>query len=237
MRHRWCWTGAVSLALALVGTAVSLGSLHTLAPDHWVPFAALARAGHWSARRTGLVTAACGLGHVTISVLLGTLGLFFGLELMQAFGSRLEAIAGLLLIGFGLAYAAWGIRRALGGHAHVHVHGQGVRVHMHSHGDGRHNHVRSQTHSSAWTLFLLFSADPCVAVIPLMFASAPLGWAGTAAVVLAYEVATIATMVLLVIPARSAANTIQTAWAEQWSDALAGGVVAAIGLAVMGLGI
>ena len=32
------------LFLALAGAALSIGSLHTAAPDHWVPFAALARA-------------------------------------------------------------------------------------------------------------------------------------------------------------------------------------------------
>jgi nickel/cobalt exporter len=55
------------LALA----AVTVGSLHSLAPDHWVPFAALARAERWSTGRTAWVTLLCGLGHVTVSVLLG----------------------------------------------------------------------------------------------------------------------------------------------------------------------
>lgn len=234
----------MSLAFALVAAAVGLGSIHTLAPDHWIPFAALARAESWSARRTALITAACGLGHVTVSVLLGTLGLLFGLELLEAFGRRMEGVAGLLLVGFGVAYGAWGIRRGLGGHAHVHVRGGHVRVHAHAHAPGSHAHAqparptggRRDRRSTAWTLFLLFSADPCVAVIPLMFASAPLGWSGILTVVAAYETATIATMIALVMPARAAANRIRAAWADTWGDALAGGVVAAIGLAVMGWG-
>jgi ABC-type nickel/cobalt efflux system permease component RcnA len=189
-----------------------------------------------------LITAACGLGHVTVSVLLGTLGLLFGLELLEAFGRRMEGIAGLLLVGFGLAYAAWGVRRALGGHAHVHVHGGQVHVHAHAHDHERqpHQHAHDTSpvrRSTAWTLFLLFSADPCVAVIPVMFASAPLGWSGTLVVVAAYELATIGTMVALVIPARAAANTVRGAWADLWGDALAGGVVAGIGLAVLSLGV
>ncbi|MFI5178142.1 MAG: hypothetical protein ACHQO8_06255, partial [Vicinamibacterales bacterium] len=72
----------MTLTLALVIAAVSLGSIHTLAPDHWLPFAALARAEGWSARRTALITSACGLGHVTVSVALGLLGVLFGLELL-----------------------------------------------------------------------------------------------------------------------------------------------------------
>ena len=65
----------MTVTLALVGAAISVGAVHTYAPDHWMPFAALARAGHWSPRRTAAITAVCGLGHVTVSVLLGVLAL------------------------------------------------------------------------------------------------------------------------------------------------------------------
>jgi nickel/cobalt transporter (NicO) family protein len=226
----------VKLTFALIAAAVSIGSVHTLAPDHWVPFAALARAEKWSARRTALVTAACGLGHVTASVALGLLALVFGLELLQAFGQRLESISGLLLIGFGVAYGAWGLHRTLSARAHEHAHAHG---HAHLHLIGHQPSAISHRHRrlTAWTLFLLFSADPCVAVIPLLFAAAPLGWPSALAVVAAYELATIAAMVVLVLPTRAAATTITGAWADRWGDALAGGVVATVGLAVMVLGI
>jgi hypothetical protein len=63
-------------------------------------------------------------------------------------------------------------------------------------------------------------------------------WGATAlAVVVAYEIATIGTMVLLVIPARAAVARATGAWADRWGDALAGGVVATVGLAVIMLGI
>ena len=59
------------LFAALAAAAVTVGSLHTLAPDHWIPFAALARARGWSSGRTLRVTLLCGFGHVTVSALLG----------------------------------------------------------------------------------------------------------------------------------------------------------------------
>ena len=225
----------MTLALALIGAAVGIGAVHTCAPDHWVPFAALSSAEAWSARRTAAITAACGLGHVTVSVALGLLALVFGREVFQLFGERLESISGLLLVGFGVAYAAWGLRCAFAGrlHAHVHVHEPSSTCHQPSatsNGDGH-------THVTPWTLFLLFSSDPCVAVIPLIFASAPLGWAWTLTVVVAYELATIGTMVLLVLPARAAAAMARGAWADRYGDALAGGVVALVGLVVIGFGI
>jgi hypothetical protein len=231
----------VTATLALVGAAVSVGAVHTCAPDHWMPFAALARAGQWSPRRTALVTAICGLGHVTVSVLIGLLALVFGRELFEVFGQHLESASGLLLIGFGVAYATWGLRNAVAAHVHHHAH-----VHGH-----HHHHLPSASSVASalspepsalspitpWALFLLFSADPCVAVIPLMFASAPLGWHSTVVVAAAYELATIGTMVLLVLPAHAAVAALRPLWTDRYGDAVAGGVVAAVGVMVVALGI
>ncbi len=207
----------------LAAAAVTLGSLHTLAPDHWAPFAALARAQNWSAGRTARITLACGFGHVTVSALLGLVGLVLGLQMVRAFGERMEAVAGVLLIAFGLAYGIWGLRRAAGRRLHGHAH-------------ARYDHVHDPSRKTAWTLFLLFSADPCVAVIPLLFAAAPLGAPATTAIVLLYELATIGTMVALVLPARAGARVLRAAWLDRYGDATAGGVIAAVGLVVAGLG-
>ena len=118
-----------SLTVLLAAPAVAIGSLHTLAPDHWVPFAALARAQGWSRTRTARITALCGFGHVTVSALLGVLALAFGREALMVVGERMEAAAGLLLIAFGLAYAVYGLRRAAGGHVHGHHHAHYDHVH------------------------------------------------------------------------------------------------------------
>ena len=221
------------LTLALVVAAASLGSVHTLAPDHWMPFAALARAEGWTARRTAAITALCGLGHVTVSVLLGLVSVFLGLELLQTFGHRLESVAGVLLIAFGVVYGLWGLHRAVQSrwhdHGHGHTHWHGGHQHAHAHADG--------PRLTPWMLFLVFCADPCVAVIPLMFAAAPLGWGSTLAVVAAYELATIGTMVVLVLPARAVATAVRSTWADRYGDALAGGVIAGVGLAVVSLGL
>jgi hypothetical protein len=234
----------MTLDLALILAAISIGSLHTLAPDHWLPFAALARAERWSARRTALVTAGCGMGHVTGSVALGLLGAWLGLELFEHIGHRLESVSGLLLVGFGAAYAAWGLHRGVANRAHRHAHAHG-RAHAHPHGScsaslsGEHHHADDSCHRrlTAWALFLLFSADPCVAVIPLMFAAAPLGWPATIAVAAAYEIATIATMVVLVLPAPAAVGAVRGAWVDRWGELLAGGIVTLVGVAVVSLGI
>lgn len=226
------------LIAVLVPAAIAVGSLHTLAPDHWVPFAALGRAREWSLRRTVATTAACGLGHVTVSVLLGMLALFFGLEMLELLGRRMEGVASVLLIAFGLAYGVIGLRRALGSRlADVHDHDRVAHHHPHSHGTGHHHHDGARSGSlTAWTLFALFCADPCVAVVPILFAAAPLGAWNTVLVVGAYEIATIATMVGLVLAAGTAASRVSRPWLNIYGDAAAGGVIAAVGVAVTVVG-
>jgi nickel/cobalt transporter (NicO) family protein len=212
-----------SLLITVAAAAVTLGSVHTLAPDHWVPFAAVARAQKWSAARTARVTLLCGFGHVTGSVFLGLAGLIAGLEVLRRFGGRIEAVAGVLLIGFGFAYGIWGLRRATGRQLHGHSH--------------RHyDHVHDPSRTTVWSLFLLFSADPCVAVIPIMFAAAPLGALRTGIVVVLYETATLTMMVLLVLPAYAGARVLKAKWLDHYGDAVAGAVIAVVGIVVMAMG-
>ncbi len=154
-----------------------------------------------------------------MSALLGVLALFLGMGALQVFGQRLEAVAGLLLMAFGLAYAVWGLRKAMQGHLHEHSH-----------------HVDSSK-ATAWTLFLLFSADPCVAVMPILFAAAPLGAARATGVVLVYEAATLGAMVPLVLISRAGIAKLSWHWLDHYADGAAGGIIAAVGLAVTLLGI
>jgi hypothetical protein len=211
------------LVVTLALTAATVGALHSIAPDHWVPFAALARARGWSAARTARLTFLCGFGHVTVSVLLGLFALNVGREVLEAFGRRLEALAGVLLIALGVVYAVWGLRR---------VAGQRVHGHRHAHYD----HVHDPSRATAWGLFLLFSADPCVALVPILLAAAPLGAVQTAAVVVIYELATIGAMLALVLPARAGVAVLRGRWLDRWGDALAGGMIAGAGVLAMAAG-
>ncbi len=202
-------SGAVA---ALTMTAAVIGSVHTLAPDHWVPFAALARARGWSPMRTARTTFLCGFGHLTISAALGIAALVTGLKAMHAIGSSLESHATLLLIAFGFVYMLWGFWRS-----NVHAH--------------RHKGTLSE-----WGLFVVFSADPCVAIIPMIMAAAPGGWVVVAIVTLAYEVATIATMTILATGLLHGVKRMTLHWADHYGDAIAGAVIVFTGVAMAVLG-
>jgi len=83
--------------ILLMITAASLGFFHTLlGPDHYLPFIAMAKARNWSAVKTILITVVCGFGHILSSVVLGIIGIGFGLlvnklELFESFRGDLAA--------------------------------------------------------------------------------------------------------------------------------------------------
>ncbi len=209
---------------ALAGTAVTVGALHSLAPDHWVPFTSVARARGWNAGRTAEVTFLCGFVHVSVSVVIALLALALGREVLEAFGARLESVAAILLIGFGLVYGLWGLRHAIADRLHGH---------HHSHFD----HVHDPSRVTVAGLVLVFAADPCVRLIPIVIAAAPLGWARVVALILLYEAATIATMVGIVLASRAGSlAALRAPWLDRYGDALAGALIVATGVAVALLG-
>jgi len=208
-----------SLLPTLAVSAVTIGSLHSLAPDHWIPIAAVSRARGWSAGRTARIALLCGLGHVTVSVLLGLLALLFGVSLIERVGAHMASVAGLLLIGFGAAYALWGMR-------HVIAH----RLHGHHH--HHYDHVHDPSRATIGSLFAIYCADPCVAVIPILFAAAPLSLAETLGLVVLYEVSTVGTMVALVALARAGTSAFRGRWFERYGDGAAGGLIVLTGVVV-----
>jgi hypothetical protein len=198
------------LAVPLAIAAATVGALHALAPDHWVPIAAVSRARGWSVARTARVAFGCGFGHVTVSAALGLIALVSGTAVVEALGARAGAVGGVLLIGFGTAYALWSLRRLASRHDHHHI------------GDT----------TTTWTLFAIYCADPCIAVIPIIFAAAPLSRAATILIVVLYEAATIATMVGFTIAARAGAAILRGRWVERYGESAAGGLIVATGVIV-----
>lgn len=203
----WMTPDIVALAL----TAATIGVVHTaIGPDHYLPFVMLSRARDWGARKTALITLACGTVHVAGSVLLGLVGVAAGimlkrLEWIESFRGDLAAWS---LLAFGLCYLVWGARKAARdrSHEHWHTHADGV-VHSHGHTHRRaHAHVHAERAGSGvtpWALFLVFAFGPCEALIPvLMYPAAASNAAGLAFVTGVFAAATLATMLTLVMAAR-----------------------------------
>lgn len=238
------WRGQLDSASLnyLVALAAATGLIHTLlGPDHYLPFIALARVRRWSLARTLSITALCGLGHVAGSLVLGTVGLAFGLaigglELVEAARSNLAAW---LLMGFGMAYTVWGVRHALKkrSHAHWHTHADNtVHSHPHEHvGDHVHVHAANEHQSSVtpWILFTISVFGPCEVLIPqLMYPAAHGSWRGLCLVVFVFLIATVGTMVVAVALGYRATQMISIRGFDRYSHAAVGLAVCACGLAI-----
>lgn len=231
---------------ALLLLAAWLGFLHTLlGPDHYLPFIMMSWAGKWSSVKTAVITVLCGLGHIASSVVIGMVGVFFGLvvskiEFVESFRGD---VAAWLLIGFGLAYMGWGLRRAYHRHAHAHRHfqiRQAEHSHSHSHlGDHAHVHESEAAASvTPWALFLIFVFGPCEILIPvLMYPAAENGWLGVLLVTCVFGTATIGTMLGVVFLSRAGVSFLPLARIERFTHAIAGATICLCGVAIRFLGL
>lgn len=232
--------------MILAATAASIGFAHTLlGPDHYLPFIAMAKARGWSPVRALTVTTLCGLGHVAGSVLLGLIGIGFGITVgsLEVIESVRGDWAAWALIAFGLTYCVWGVKKAIKDkpHHHDHHHGDGtVHNHKHTH-HSAHAHVhpaKSGLGITPWALFLIFVLGPCELLIPLlMYPAAQSSWMGMLAVAAIFGTATLLTMLAVVAMALFGLQKISFAPLARFSHALAGGTVAASGSAIVFLGL
>lgn len=202
----------------LLFSSLTIGLLHALAPDHWLPFVMLAKAQNWSKWKITSITFLAGLGHVSSSLLIGAIGVLLGLgaEKINLFESSRGNIASLLLIGFGVAYMVWGIKNW--GRKHTHKIDKAKIV-------------------SYWTLFALIVFGPCEPMIPLIFAGYAFGWSAILLVFTVFAIATIGMMMLQVHAGVFGLSFIRSHWLEHANDVIAGGVIILTGIAIRFFGI
>lgn len=228
----------------LLGTTATVAVAHALLGiDHSLPFIVLGRSRRWSLARTIAVTIVCGIGHVASSVAIGGLGAAAGVTLdsLMWVESARGQVAATLLIGFGLAYAAWAVWHLLRGatHSHPHVHADGtVHNHLHAH-EGEHLHPHGiPTNLTPWALFIIFLFGPCEPLIPLMVVPAMSGaWAVLAAVVAIFGILTVVTMSATVAIGYRLCPAVLRPGLTRAADLVAGLVVAASGGVVLFLGL
>ena len=149
-----------SIGLLVFGAA-TVGVVHSILPDHWVPLAVVARTQRWSMLRLARVSFLAASGHVLTSIALGGVVSLVGLQFQRQIETQQGHIIGGILIVTGIGFLVWGLT----GHGHAHEHGsesaQGLdeqahdhvheagqavaaeHVHEHAHGGVRHSHRHS----------------------------------------------------------------------------------------------
>ena len=231
--------------LVLLGSAASLGLIHTLlGPDHYLPFIVLSRARNWNQRKTMWITFIAGVGHVAGSVILGIIGIALGLSL-----SRLKDIeagrggmVGWMLIAFGVMYFAYGLYKYFKKGAHVHLPAflrpKSIR-HKDLHIDAEElGEEDSAGRLTPWILFLIFVFGPCEVLIPmLIYPAAELNAMGVFLVALVFGIATVGTMMTVVFLGYKGISLLKFEGREYMFHLLAGFIIllAGAGMQFMGL--
>jgi len=230
----------------LLIAAASIGFFHTLfGPDHYLPFIVMSKSGNWSLRKTTLITFLCGIGHVLSSVLLGIIGVAFGVVVtkLEAFESFRGNIAAWALIAFGLVYFVWGVRQAVKNkpHQHSHAHKNGTNhEHNHAHNNEHvHVHIEKENKNiTPWILFTIFVFGPCEPLIPLLMYPAAKGslW-GLIFVTTIFGAVTIMTMMGVVLISTFGISFIPVSRLERYTHALAGATIFLCGMSIQFLGL
>jgi nickel/cobalt transporter (NicO) family protein len=203
----------------LMGASAVVAFTHTFAPDHWVPFTMIGRARGWTPWKVAWVTFAAGLGHVGSSVVLGIVAIGLGWVLDKATG--IEAWRGPValwtLIGFGFAYALWGLKDIRHGHAHHRLP----------------ESATARKSIAVWALIIIFVLGPCEPLIPLVFKAYEHGAVGVAAVAGVFGLITVSQMVILSTLAFLGLSFAWTERLDRFTHTIAGATIAATGLMVL----
>jgi nickel/cobalt exporter len=232
--------------ILLLVTAVSLAVVHTLAgPDHYLPFIVISRARNWSYAKTSWFTVLCGFGHVGSSVVIGLIGIAFGIGLSKLVfieGVR-GSIVSYLFTAFGLVYLVWAIYRMIRSkqHNHLHFHKDGsAHLHQHSH-HADHLHVhdkKNRINLTPWILFTIFAFGPCEPLIPIvMYPAAKHHYMDLIVVTSAFSLVTILTMLTIVTISFYGIKLVPMRFLEKYTHVLAGSTIFLCGMGMLFLGL
>lgn len=234
----------LSLSALLIGAA-SLGVLHTLIePDHYLPFATLARLRGWSILHTMRTTFLCGLGHLLSSILIAFAGVAIGASVgeVEAVNDSLVGISKWVFFIFSLAYFIYGLKFAFAKksleesdidsseqscctvenvhHSDEHSDSFFCRACGHTH---RAAHLHSADGINFWVLFFVFVFGPCEVLVPMvMYPASRFDWFGVAAVSGTFAFSTIAAMLAMVVSIYYGFKIINFDKIQRWGYLLTG---------------
>jgi len=216
--------------LALVLTTVITALVHTLIPDHWLPFVLVSRAERWTIRRTVTTTAVSASLHVLLSIALAlaVVGAERGAErAVVGVAESLESLTGWLLLIFGVVYMGWFLLR--GGHIHS------FGMHPHHRPDDPEPEARRGRFKdlSGHTLTFIVGFNPCILVIPCVYGAAQLNGLTVVAVALAFAASTIVSMVVVTLVGLKGTSRLTSPFLTRYGEAFSGALIALVGLALL----
>lgn len=231
---------------ALLAAAAGVGFGHAVLPDHWVPLAVIARAQRYPLRRVVRLSGLAGVAHVGFSLILGAIVIGVGLQFRATVEHHEALIVGGLLIATGALFVAL----ELTGRGHGHSH------HDHPHDDdhhGHHSHEHAHRHTTTTldirpdphghnrtraTRLLAFAvpfgaaASPDLTILPVFLAASAIGAATALGTLLAFSLATLATIVGLTTLGTLAGYQLRGAWIDKSANLITAAALLIIGILI-----
>lgn len=229
-------TTSVPLLIVAAGT---VGFLHSILPDHWVPLAVIGRTQRWSIARVARVSFLASVGHVLTSIIIAGVIALVGLQFRSTFESEQGHIVGVVLVLTGIGFLIWGLT-GHGHHHHDHDHGH-EHDHEHLHDDHDHDHVAAHLAHSEHSLARRFAAiavpfgaaaSPDLTILPVALAASAVSGAAVVGCLISFTGVTLATFVVLTVAATLAGYQVKGEWLEEYGNVITAVVLIGIGIAV-----
>ena len=99
----------MELFFFLLGTAIVLGGLHMIAPDHWVPLAVVSGKLNYTRRRTYVTAATLGALHALTSEAVAGIVLVIGIILVHRYLEYVDIASIILLFAVGVYFIVNGV--------------------------------------------------------------------------------------------------------------------------------
>jgi len=205
----------------LVGSVATVGVLHTMVPDHWLPITVMARQRNWSRGKTARAALGAGVGHVVSTLVIALIFWAAGAAVATRFGQWVEILTSAALVGFGIWVAGGAILEMKTHHGHHHSHDH--------HHDEAHHHVHAKT-GSRMALLLILGSSPMIEGIPPFFAAGRYGIGLLIVMALVFAAATIMTYVALSVYSAAGAQQLRFGRFEQYGEIASGLIIAAVGV-------
>jgi ABC-type nickel/cobalt efflux system permease component RcnA len=233
----------------LIIAAGTVGFLHSILPDHWVPLAVIARTQRWSIAHVARISVLASVGHVLTSLVIAGIIAAVGLRFRSAFETQQSHIVGAILVLTGLGFLVWSLTRHSGhshdpgGHSHAHhpghdhVHEDHAQDHEYSHESG-HGAGATPVERSAVQRFAAIAgpfgaaASPDLTILPVALAASAIGLGAVLGTLVAFTIATLGTFVVLTVAATLAGYQVKGEWLEEHGTLITAFVLISIGIVV-----
>jgi len=148
----------------------SAAFIHSILPNHWLPFVLVGHVRNWRIGKLLGVTAIAGGGHILFTTVLGFIMVFAGIQMLPSIEQYIKPIIALILAAVG-GYHAISFLRHKG-----------------------HHHGKPSDKATIISLFLMLTFSPCEAFLPIYLTAVPYGWTAFVALSIVLAVATLSGM-------------------------------------------